>query len=916
MRQSLLLLSMAMMMCNTYGVLAASPRVHNVQAMAMMAPNEEPEPYPLNISKTQTATTSGRYIKSIKLNNQSFPVYSSVNVGVTKVYKDMMNKAFTVKAGDEVQPQIGFNGAWMDGYVYVDFANDGAFNVNLGDNYSLLEGNDLVSFSWLAPNNDDGVVGKNSKGEDVPKGNHVANGAITPPSFTIPAGTPIGFYRMRYKTDWNYADAGGDASSIVGNGGNIIDIRLNVHGDEVNISTLSKNGTITATDESALPATHAFGQPLTIKASPKQGYELHSVRIRHGYNLTGDSLVHGTPQYVDAVVRKEDFTAEGTYTLAADMIDGDVLIEPRFIPSGTILEEDLYPIGFSKNEERTRADRTITGVNMGSQDVPITDLTKMYYDKTSYALVAKPGQTVKTGVNYTGGWMHAYTYVDKDHSGFFDVTKPTGNGQPTPENELVSYSALTLAGDPENTMHNSAGSTLTGGARNTLDMPPFQAPTEEGFYRMRYKVDWDSELPGGNVSSSNHIVSNGGGIIDVRLRVTNQETINISSKADHGTIQVDGQDINGTQRPIGQGFTLSVMPDKGYALEKLMVRHGVLTGDSVVQYVAQRAVAEYMGNQVVGGMLNIPASLVDGDMEFTAIFKESEEDQKVYTLVFSDEFNQEDGTQPDPTKWGRSQRYGSTWNRFISNSNDVVYIQDGNLVLRAIANSNKTEADPGDMITGSVETQGKFSYTYGKLEVRMKTTPHTGNFPAAWLMPQPPTQSWPAGGEIDIFEAINSENTAYHTVHTNWTYTLGHRNDPLSHSTSSVNVADWHVYGLEWDATSLKWYVDGRLTFTYNKSTNDDALQNGQWPYDKPFYIILNQSVGDGSWAAAPDKSFTYESRVDYVRLYQLVSTGITTLPTREAKQDNQYYDLTGRRVGKPTTPGIYIVNGKKVVVK
>ena len=45
-------------------------------------------------------------------------------------------------------------------------------------------------------------------------------------------------------------------------------------------------------------------------------------------------------------------------------------------------------------------------------------------------------------------------------------------------------------------------------------------------------------------------------------------------------------------------------------------------------------------------------------------------------------------------------------------------------------------------------------------------------------------------------------------------------------------------------------------------------------------------------------------------------TTGINTIKGSELKvYNNAYYDLSGRRVAQPTK-GLYIVNGKKVLVK
>ena len=293
-----------------------------------------------------------------------------------------------------------------------------------------------------------------------------------------------------------------------------------------------------------------------------------------------------------------------------------------------------------------------------------------------------------------------------------------------------------------------------------------------------------------------------------------------------------------------------------------------------------------------------------------------------YTLVFADEFDQPDGSQPDSDKWQRSRRYSSTWNRWISNSEEVAYIEDGCLVLKAIPNNDK-ETDTADMLTGAVETRDKFSFTYGKVDIRMQVEPFKGSFPAAWMMPQPPADSWPKGGEIDIFESIDAANTAYHTIHTNWTYTLGNRNNPKSSFSEYCNISQWHVYSLEWTEDQLTWSVDGNVKGIYKKSTNQSHLEQGQWPFDHDFYIIVNQSVGDGSWAAKAQTDHTYISRVDYVRVYQKKPSAIEEITndkqTQQASNNTTCYDLQGRKLTTQNAQqhsNISIINNKKIIRK
>lgn len=251
----------------------------------------------------------------------------------------------------------------------------------------------------------------------------------------------------------------------------------------------------------------------------------------------------------------------------------------------------------------------------------------------------------------------------------------------------------------------------------------------------------------------------------------------------------------------------------------------------------------------------------------TTVYAQEPKDE--YKLIFADEFSYPNGSMPDESIWSQSPRGYSTSNRWIKNCKDNVFIRHGKLICRAIP--NRTEEDTCKMFTAAVETINNFSFKYGKIEARIRTNLYKGNFPAFWLMPQPPAPLHPMAGEIDIFECIDEENVAYQTVHTNWTLNLKKTKSPKNSYNKPVHVDKWHVYGLEWTEDMLSWYIDGELVGTYPKSTDSKALSNGQWPFDRQFYIILNQSVGNGGWASYPDLSHTYETQFDWVRVYQKV---------------------------------------------
>jgi len=555
---------------------------------------------------------------------------------------------------------------------------------------------------------------------------------------------------------------------------------------------------------------------------------------------------------------------------------------------------DNYPIAFDKDAARTHATRFVNGIWLGSQYISFGDKQRMYSDQTAHSFVVKAGQTVDPAIDFSNtqsaAWMDGYVYIDRNHNGQFDVSNPAAQGVLDADNDLVSFSGLTLT---DGTMYNSTGTQLSN--LSSIDPPAFKVPTTPGFYYMRYKVDWDNLDSQGSLVSGNDIIKNGGGIIDVRLRVYgNDSTATVTAVSNHGKVVFDNGDALTSRKPkLGSSFTVSIRPDHGYRVSDVTLRHGILSGDSIYNKVAQYTSMTLPGDTLDHGLLAIPETMVDGDVEITVNYEPATIDVAApsYQLVFSDEFDT-DG-KPDPKKWATSNRAGAAWNRFVTDADSLAFVKDGSLVLRCVKNG-KTTGNADLMVSGAKETQNKFSFTYGRVDIRMKTKKHTGNFPAAWMMPHPPREGWPNSGEIDIFETIDNQDVAYHTVHSNWTYNLKKTGSPKSSGNEACTVEQWHVYGLEWDSKEIRWYLDGKQVFSYAKSGDNNARNNKQWPFDHPFYIILNQSVGMNTWASNPDPSFEYESQVDYVRVWQLKNADGTdfvpfdTLTT--AKPDPQHF--------------------------
>lgn len=243
-----------------------------------------------------------------------------------------------------------------------------------------------------------------------------------------------------------------------------------------------------------------------------------------------------------------------------------------------------------------------------------------------------------------------------------------------------------------------------------------------------------------------------------------------------------------------------------------------------------------------------------------------------YQLIFADEFNQPDGGQPDSSKWSIPPRGNSTWSRWISKSPDVVFCRNGKLVCRAIPN-NGLNQDTALMLTGAIYSKYKFAFQYGKVEVRLRTNLLPGNFPAAWMGGIPSTQTQPQPyGEIDIFESFGAKRESNHNIHSE--LTIKNRSHRQKNSfRKSVDVNHWHIYGIEWDKDKVIWYVDGVRVGSYYKSDDSKLLSQGQWTFDRPFFLLLNQSVGDGRYGLVPDITKVYETEFDWVRVYQKRNT-------------------------------------------
>jgi len=256
------------------------------------------------------------------------------------------------------------------------------------------------------------------------------------------------------------------------------------------------------------------------------------------------------------------------------------------------------------------------------------------------------------------------------------------------------------------------------------------------------------------------------------------------------------------------------------------------------------------------------------------------------TLVWSDEFPNTTGAaqQPDPSVWGYDTGNNGFGNHELEDycawgsdkapcdpAHPNAYVgRDGflHVVARKTADGGYTSA--------RLSTQGHFSIQYGRLEARIKVAEGQGLWPAFWTLGNNiVTDPWPACGEQDIMERVNS------ALEPDW-------NEGSIHGTGFTGdvglgtkyffpkgetAGGWHTYGMIWKKGSVAYYIDdpSKPYMTYTNPESIAKFPGAVWPFDPgdSAFMILNLAVG-GDWPGKPDAKtkFPAELLVDYVRLY------------------------------------------------
>lgn len=205
---------------------------------------------------------------------------------------------------------------------------------------------------------------------------------------------------------------------------------------------------------------------------------------------------------------------------------------------------------------------------------------------------------------------------------------------------------------------------------------------------------------------------------------------------------------------------------------------------------------------------------------------------------------------PNLCGWGNNERQTYTKHN--------VSVKDGLLYIKATKDSTLYES-------GRITTAKKIEFQYGTIEVRAKLPQGQGIWPAIWMLGSDiGDKGWPACGEIDIMEYVGK---APHEVHTTLHTPDSYGQSKNTKITTNDKIEEgFHVYKCNWTKDFIEFYIDDTLVYTFNPEVKNDKT----WPFDKPFYIILNMAIGGNFGGPEVDDSiFPQEFIVDYVKVYK-----------------------------------------------
>lgn len=613
------------------------------------------------------------------------------------------------------------------------------------------------------------------------------------------------------------------------------------------------------------------------------------------FSIKGDAVANGDGVSYGTEVQESDVVV--TFPVGYEYMEAEVDISASTITINC--NDTRWPINFPKTQTFTRNDRHINSVTLTSESNTATidgfytdQSTLCYQDLTaSKSVTFLPNTSIKPSFSMTGIWQHAFIYIDLNNDGDF-----------TDEGELVSK---VNEGNPD----------------LSTAIPAFTSPSSLGTYRMRFKTDWSSIDPGGNPGPSNYIIDNGGMIVDITLVINEDYTSILTS--------------------ITKPFT-DYPADNGYfrmtstnATNLLGMINTASTNDGVIDKEEYDALMGYFNNYV-----RFPETgyylIKNADSDRYLAYGTPGQDGKAKGLITTD-------GAITPANIIKLTKESGLNNYTISS-------QGLNVQARPGANNTfPMTADDGVNFSFIPQTASTLKITNTDSYVD-NNSPGT-LFEVHWTAPYAVVNWEPFGAQgqwtveaatsFDVTLNSGGDGKYYATLYLPfdvtlseacaYTLTLNGAKDGLTLSTAFSEVPAGTPVLLRHTGNSVTATINNGDAFNSGSPLECDltgsytGLTLTQSEDKTVDYVlgVVDDAIGFYHWAGtalSPNRAYFEASKLPTEVKGLVLSfdneTGIETMRNSEnEKMRDEVFDLSGRRVAKPTK-GIYINNGKKVVIK
>ncbi len=610
----------------------------------------------------------------------------------------------------------------------------------------------------------------------------------------------------------------------------------------------------------------------------------------------------------------------------------------------------VYNTGNINRGDRGLTSFTITDGenNLTVNSIQTSAQAPVYVDKSAHKLTTTQGATLKfTDFSYTGSWMHAYAYIDYNNDFKFNLTN-NNNGEG--EGEIVSYNFYDgndITGTPGDTNGNSISNDYNG----SKALPAFTLPTdlEPGEYRMRIKVDWNNLDADYGASS---IAADGGCQCDITL-VVEERAANSVAKAELKAAIEEWDDFLASisvGNCITQYSTSIVSPEA--QIEGIRDFYDAINSETTIESIEEktanvRTIKESYKENV----------LVDG--KFYHIRSVAYENGYVYASV----------TDNTPGN-DRNECNGICWEATTTPSNAAIWkceIIDGVTYFKSVYTASymsgllqycpgilsETEKAP---ITLTALGDGQVNFLVNGEKAHAQTgdnqlffVPWEGgkDSPSAWYVEeatagvQPHVLTVGAAGYATLMLGYNTtiptiegEGNGVFTAKVKGEYAVLNKiNGVLPANTAVIIKAAPGEYRFTYTTETATVENNDLRGTLYDKYITEDAYVLGVVEGEVGLYTadknVSTDTTNDGTEEAP---AITYEAWKNNANKAYLPAVagsaniasysfrfgeGTTGIENIEVENEvKAIFDLTGRRVEAITAPGIYIVNGKKVLVK